>query len=121
MRSSAIDRVDAQSAADALVDQGGIGEAVREHDFAAVQRGQNPLVHVLRARGEIEQDLGGRAQFLVGRIQQNPPDFLAIGGPPGSTVSSNGAAQGTQPFRQAVHLGGLAGAVHAFEGDEDPA
>src|SRR5260370_22718779 len=48
--------VDAQSASNALVDQRRIGETVGEYDLAAVQGRQDPLVHVLCARGEIEQD-----------------------------------------------------------------
>ena len=31
------------------------------------------------------------------------------------------APQGAQPRRQPVHLGGLAGAIHALEGDEETA
>ena len=41
-----------------------------------------------------------------------------MGGPPGSTVSSTVRPMAAQPAGQAVHLGGLARPVHAFEGDE---
>ena len=47
----------AQPAAVALVDQRGIREAVGQNDLAARQGRRDPFIHVLRARGEIEQQL----------------------------------------------------------------
>src|SRR5579871_2543931 len=43
-----------QAAAAALIRQAGIGEAVRQYDFAAAERGHDELVDVLGAGGEIE-------------------------------------------------------------------
>src|SRR5215469_68269 len=39
----------AQAASESLIYQRGIGEAIGDHHFAAVQSRQNPLIHVLRA------------------------------------------------------------------------
>src|ERR1039458_1624890 len=44
----------AQPAPAALIDQRRIGEPVRKHDLARGQGRHDPLVHVLRAAGEIQ-------------------------------------------------------------------
>ena len=111
----------AEVAAAALVDQRGIREAVGEHDLAAVERGGDPLIHILRARGEIEQHFGGGAEFLVGGIEQDAADLHADGRAAGLGGFEHRAAQAAQAGGQAVHLGGLAGTIHAFEGDEETA
>src|SRR5580658_22738 len=61
----------------ALIDQRRIGEAIRKHDLTGSQRRHDPLVHVLRAAGEVQQHFGGGTQLLIGRIQQYAPDFDA--------------------------------------------
>ena len=115
------DGVGAQAAAVALIDQRRIGEAVGKHDFAAVQRRPDHFVHVLRARGEVEQQLGARAQFLIGRVEQDAADLHGDRRSAGLDGLDDRAAHVAQARRQPVHLGRLAGPVHAFEGDEETA
>ena len=115
------DGIHSQVAAAALIDQRGIRETVGQNDFAAVQRRADPLIHVLGARGEIEQHLGGGAEFLVGGIQQDAADLHADGRAAGLGGFQHRAAQRAQTGGQAVHLRGLAGTIHALEGDEETA
>ena len=58
------DEVRVQPAAAALVGIAGIGEAVADHPGAALQRRQDRLAHVLRARGEHQQQFGFRRRRL---------------------------------------------------------
>jgi len=111
----------AQPAPVALVDQRRIREPVGQHHFAARERRQNPLIHVLRARSEVKQQLGGGAQFLVGAIEQDAADFGADGRAAWLGCLEHGAPHPAQPRRQPPHLRGFPGAVHALESDEDAA
>src|ERR1035437_671204 len=115
------DGIHAEVAAAALVNQRGIRETVGEDDLAAVQRGCDPLVHILRPRGEIEQHFGGGAEFLVGGIEQDAADLHADRGAAGLGGFQHSPAQAAQAGVQAVHLGGLAGTIHALECDESTA
>ena len=105
----------------ALVGHRGIRETVAQHDLSTVERRQDPLVDILRARGEIQQDFGGRAEFLVGGIEQDPANLHGDGRAAGFRGLQDSAPVVAQARRQAVHLGSLAGAIHALESDEPTA
>ena len=47
--------------------------------------------------------------------------FMAMGRTAGLGCFEHGPAHAAQPRCQAMHLGSLAGTVHAFEGDEEAA
>ena len=111
-------RVHAQAAPAALVDQRGIGPAVREHDFPFGQRRPHQLVHGLRARCEIEQQFRGGAQLLVLRVQQNAADLHADGRARQAPHSPPQLAGRAQTLAQQAHLRALAAAVYAFKSDE---
>src|SRR5215472_8490327 len=113
------DGIDSEPTPHALIDQRRVGEAVAEHDFAALQRRLNPLVHILRARREVEQDLRGRTEFLVGRVEKDAADLLRDRRPARLYGLLHRASHAAQPFGQPMHLGGLAGTVHAFKGNEE--
>src|ERR1022692_2943300 len=108
-------RLRAQPAPAALIDQRRIGEPVRKHDLARGQGRHDPLIHVLRAAGEIQQHLRGGSQLLIGRIQQNAPDLDANARAARFGRLQHVAAARSQALGQQPHLGGLPRTVHAFK------
>ena len=115
------DGVGAEAAAAALVDQAGIREAVGEHDLAAVERRQD-APRPRSARGWRSRAAARR--WGGGPGWRHPAgcggSARRRGVPPGSTVSTTVRPWAAQARGQPVHLGGLAGAVHALESDEEP-
>jgi hypothetical protein len=105
----------------ALVNQGGEGEAVAEHPRAAGQRRPDHFVEQLRARGLEKEGFreGREAVFAV--FQQDRADRFPGGGS-ARVADEDGALPAPLQFLgQPPNLGGLAGAVRAFDYDKAPA
>src|SRR5260370_5850638 len=64
-----------QAPAFALISKSGIGEAVRENDLAFLERRQDPLLDILRARREHQQQFSSGAELLICGIQKNAADL----------------------------------------------
>ena len=111
-------RVHAEPAPAALIDERGIRRSGPRARFPRGQRRQHHFVDALRARGEVEQQLRGRAQFLVLRVQQNAADLHADGRAAGLGILHHGPAGGAQTLAQQAHLRAFAAAVDAFKSDE---
>src|SRR5258708_6940000 len=104
----------------ALISKRRSGEAIRKNDLALFQRRQDPLLDILRARREHQQQLGGRAEVLVRGVQQDAPDL-----PPDRRASWFGALEypmtvGAKPRRQHPQLGALPAPIRSFERNEYP-
>src|ERR1022692_3821095 len=57
--------------------QAATGDAVERHHRLRAQGRHDPLRHVLRAAGEIQQHLRGWSQLRIGPLQENAPDLDA--------------------------------------------
>src|SRR6266545_4300961 len=79
-----LDRVAAEAAANPLVGEGGVHEAVAQDGGATVERRPDHLLDVLRAGGGEQQRLGPRVEVVGDRVvEQDRPDPLADGGAAG--------------------------------------
>jgi hypothetical protein len=115
-------RCAAELAAGSLVGLRGVGEAVAEDDGAGGERGFDDLGDGLGAVGEHEGHLGERADgaergFGAG-VEQNGANAVAERGGAGVAQHDNGVAGAVSQAARRRKLGGLAGAVETFEGDE---
>ena len=86
-----------------------------------VERRQNPLLDILRARREHQQQLRDRRQFLVGGIEQNAADLLADGRAARFHGFEHRPPFAAQALGQHASLRAFAAAVGPFEGDEEAA
>src|SRR3569833_3406986 len=66
-----------ETAAAALINERGIGEAIAEDDLALGKRGADNFFHVLGAAGEIEEQFGAGVDGGVGRVEQDAADVAA--------------------------------------------
>ena len=82
-----VDQIQAQVAGDALVDAGGIGEAVAQDPRAAVECRQDRAVQMVLARGQEQIDLGQGRQRSTGPWTISSRIASAPSVPPGSRVS----------------------------------
>ena len=113
------DGIGGQLAGDALINGGGIEEAVAEHVFAGEKRGRDDLAHQLRAGGGEEQQLGlGTHLVALGVVDDDVADLLADLGAAGLAGGDDVLAGLLQMGREQGNLGGFAAAFGAFEGDE---
>ena len=105
---------------DALVDGGGIEEAIRDDPGAGGEGGLDDLADQLRAAGGEEEQLGLRdhAAAFLGELEQ-VADGLAEGRAAGLAGEEDGVAGLLQPGGEAADLRGFTAAFRAFEGDED--
>ena len=120
MRSSSSTTFAIEAAPASLIDQSRIGEAVAQHDSSGIERGPNHLVHILRAAGEVKQQLGARLDIGAGRIEQDLADLPANPGSAGLDGFDDVPAAVAQPLGKHPELRGLAAAVDAFERNEHP-
>ena len=106
-------------AGDALVNGGGIEEAVTEDDLPCGERGGNALADVLGAAGGKEEELGlgghALARFVV---LEELADGLAEGRAARLTGQHDAVAGGLKTLSEGGDLGRLSAAFAAFEGDE---
>ena len=107
-------------AAATLIRQRRIGEAIAQHDGSALPGGQDPLIEVLRACGEIQEHLSDRAKLLILRIEQDGPNLQPDFGPAGFLRLDHFAARAPQPVGEQPHLRAFARSVRTFERDERP-
>ncbi len=76
------------------------------------------VVEVIGARRREQHRLGLRAERLGGAGQEDMPDDFRAGRAAGLAREHDVDAERLQPLRQQRRLGGLAGALAAFERDE---
>jgi hypothetical protein len=102
----------------ALVGFGGISETIAEDDVAAVQGGRDDFGDALGAVGEHEAELGHGIEVLGFGVEEQAADAVADAG--ASRLAGNGdrKALGFKISGELAQLGGFAGAVEAFEGEE---
>ena len=106
--------LEAEPAPDALVRDRGVDVAVADDRGAALERGPDHLVHVLCARGGVQQGLGPRRD--VATVEDELADPLAELGASRLARRDDLLAVGLEPRAQELRLGRLARAVEAFEG-----
>ncbi len=103
---------------EALVREGGIGEAIAEHDVAARQRRRDDAADVVAARGKDQQCL---RDGVHRRVQHHLPQGLGELGAAGLARHHHVATSLAQACRRRLDVRRLAGPVDAFEGDESAA
>ena len=109
-----------EAAAAALVGEGRVGEAVAQHDVAARQRRLDHLRAGGRAAPRTPAALSVSAS--IGACSTSARSFSASGVPPGSRVHDDAARRAARSaLGERLDVGRLAGAVDAFEGDEEAA
>ena len=86
-RLQGVDQLQAEPAGAALVDAGGVGEAVAQHPAAAVEGGQDRAVEMVLAGGQEEVELGQRAPALGRPVTISSRIASAPSVPPGSRVT----------------------------------
>ena len=116
------DAVGAEAAAGALVGFGAVGVAVAEDDGSGGEGGEDDLVESLGAVGEHEGHLGfggddAEVGFAAG-VEEDGADAVAEGRASGLAKGDDRVAGGLERGGKVLELGGFAGAVEAFEGDE---
>lgn len=109
----------AEPASAALIGFRRVGKAVAEDDVAGSERRPNDLVDRLRAVGEHERHLGEGSDILRFGVQQKGADLVAEFGAAGLARGCDGVVAGLERAREEPQLGGLAGTVQPFEGNEE--
>ncbi len=109
----------AELAAAALIGLTGVGEAIAEHDVAAVKRRRDDLGDALGARGEHESQLSHGIEALGFRIEEQGADAIADVGASGLAGDGDGETLGFEVRGEFAELRGFAGAIQAFEGEEE--
>ena len=117
------DEIRGQPAAAALVGVAGIGEAVADHPGATRQRRLDGFAHVLRPRGEHQQQFGFGGGRLVlhavhGHVEQQAADLFGQRRAAGLAGGHHVVAGLQQRIAQCVQHGGLARALAAFQRNE---
>ena len=102
----------------ALVGNRGIDVAVGEDHLAAFQGGADDLAGVGGAGGGKDEGLGVRVDVAVAVVQHQGPQFFADRGAARFAGPQHREAARLEGPGQLCRLRGLAGAVAAFEGDE---
>ncbi len=117
------DAVGAKSTPRALVGLRGVGVTVAEDDGAASQGREDDLAERLAAVGEHEGhfSFGGDAAELglAARVEDDGADAVAERRSAGLAERDDAAAVGSKRGGEAAQLRSFAGAVEAFEGDEE--
>jgi hypothetical protein len=109
---------DALAPAEALVGERRVGEAVAQHDVAALERRRDHPRDVVAPRGEHEQRF---AHAVHRAVQHELAQLLCEIGAAGLAGAHDAAAGGAQRLGGRRDVRRLAGAVDAFEGDESSA
>ena len=107
--------VEIEAAAAALISKGGVGITVAEDHVAACKRGFDDLPQMVAARGEDQQRLGHRVHGLV---QHELAQALGQRRPAGLARERDLASRIAEGLGQGVDVGGLAGPINAFKGNE---
>src|SRR6266508_3510771 len=111
--------LEVHAAAETLIGQGGVGVAVGDDDGAAAQSGTDHLRDVLLPRRHEEKSLGeggGRNAFHLEEAANGRAERGAIG----LARENDLAPLAAEPIGEEATVGGLAGAFHTLEGDEEP-
>ena len=108
-----------EAAAVALIDDGGIVEAVAEDYFTGGKRGANDFADELGPAGGHEKEFGlaGHAES-GGMVFEEVADFLAKRSAAGLAQGDDRMAYFFQPSSETRDLGGFTGTLSAFECDE---
>src|SRR5215210_2073722 len=106
----------AEAAREALVGERGVDVAVADDVRSALEAGRDHVFDELRPRGEEQRRLGPGPDRRVG--EQELADPLAELGAAWLTRPHHVPPVGGERLGEEIRLGGLAGAVEAFEGDE---
>ena len=111
----------AELAAAALVGLTGVREAIAENDVAAVERGRDDFGDALGAGGEHESQLGHGIEALGLRVEEQGADAIADACASGLARDGDGETLGLEVRGEFAELRRFAGAVQAFEGEEESA
>ena len=98
-----------------------IREPVGDDPIAALQRRHDRLAQVLATGGEMEQRLGRRLPIVAMVAEQQGSDLFGAGCAAGLAGHHHIDAACAKRLDQAQHLGRLAHALAAFDGDEPAA
>ena len=104
-----------KAAAPALVGEGGVGEAVAQHHLAPSQGWLNHLLEVVASRREHQEGFG---QAVHRSVQRELAQLFGQGRAARFAGSCDRAASASEGVCQCLQVGGLAGAVDAFQADE---
>ena len=113
------DEFRAEGAAVALVGDRGVREAIADDGLAAFEGGPDDFGDVLGAGGLEEEEFGERLDRRRIRVLEELPDVAAERGAGGFFGEGDGVAVFAETFGEFVGDRGFAGAVAAFEGDEE--
>src|SRR5665213_849435 len=102
----------------ALIDAGGIDEAVADDPFAGRQRGPNGRAHMIVTRGREQDRLGLRTEWLGDAGEQNMADDLGTGRAARLAREHDIDVQRIESVRQQTGMRGFAAALTALEGNE---
>jgi len=113
------DDVGAELASAALVGLGGVSEAVAEDNLGRLEGGGDDLLDGLGAVSEHHGEFGMGGQAGGAGVKKESANVVADGGSAGLAGDDMGPVAAGEPLREALDLGGFAGPVEAFKGDEE--
>ena len=113
------DLVGRQSARVSLVDDVGQQEAVRDDDAAGLQGGTDHLLDQLGTAGHVKQHLGAEGGRDRLPVEQEVAEPIAERGPPRVSTGDDVDPR-AEPGGQGGRLRGLAPAIGAVQGEEQP-
>src|SRR3954452_11362031 len=108
--------LEAEASSEALVGERRVDVPVADDGVPCAERRSDHTLDELGTGGCEQRRLRPRAHFHA--VEQQPPDLLAEQRAAWLTGCDDLAAVGAQSLGEQVRLRGLAGTVHAFEGDE---
>src|SRR5262249_13256456 len=114
----ALDHARIDVAERALVNPGGVGEAVADDPASGPERGPDELAQVIVTGGGEQNRLRVRTERLGGTRQEDMADGLRARRAARLPRQHDAETVGPQPLGQQRGLGGLAGPLAAFEGYE---
>ena len=106
-----------KTARPALIGEGGMSEAVAQHDAPRLKRGKNDIVHMLSPCGLTKQKLADIAKIGCG-IKKDAAHHLAYGAAARLACYGDGVARKHKGAGKQVKLSAFAAAVGAFKGYE---
>lgn len=106
-------------AAEPLIRESGISEAVTEHDCSSIERRSNQMGDVLAAGCKHEKGLGMRRNRLVGCCREESfPDGFSHLGPAWFPGGDHGVSSFPKRSTEEKHLCAFPATFGAFQGEE---
>ena len=98
-----------------MVRKGRIGIAIAEHQRAFFHRRSNDVGQVLRAAGEVEEELASRVDSAIAGVQQNSADLLTDRRAPRLSGLDDQIPQRSKAVGESTKLRGLSTAFNPFK------